>query len=72
MSSCATRTKCGAYFIHAQWEDCLHHATWYCSCNDVMRALHGACMQASRPPYVYVVHQDLLMDVPFAQAEQYL
>ena len=29
-------------------------------------------MQASGPPYVYVAHQKLLMDVPFVQAEQYL
>ena len=28
--------------------------------------------QASRPPYVYVACQELLMDVPFMQAEQYL
>ena len=28
--------------------------------------------QASRLPYVYMAHQELLMDVPFAQAEQYL
>ena len=33
---------------------------------------HGARMQASRPPYVYMAHQKLLMDVQFAQAEQYL
>ena len=37
-----------------------------------MHALHGARTQASWPPYVYVVRQELLMDVPFAQAEQYL
>ena len=29
-------------------------------------------MQASLPPYVYVVCQKLLMDMPFMQAEQYL
>ena len=29
-------------------------------------------MQASWPPYVYVARQELLMDVPFAQGEQYL
>ena len=29
-------------------------------------------MQASQPPYVYVAHQELLMDVPFMQAKQYL
>ena len=34
-------------------------------------AHHAACMQASQPPYVYMVHQELLMDMPFAQAEQY-
>ena len=38
--------------------------------SDIMRALHGMLMQASRPPYVYVVHQELLMDVPFMQAKQ--
>ena len=37
-----------------------------------MHALHSVRMQASRPPYVYVVCQKLLMDVPFAQAKQYL
>ena len=40
--------------------------------NDVMRAFRGARMQASRQPYVYMVCQELLIDVPFAQAEQYL
>ena len=28
--------------------------------------------QASQLPDVYMAHQELLMDVPFAQAEQYL
>ena len=37
-----------------------------------MRALCSTHMQASWPPYVYVVRQELLMDMPFAQAEQYL
>ena len=37
-----------------------------------MRTSHGMRMQESRPPYVYVVHQELLMDMPFVQAEQYL
>ena len=41
-------------------------------CNDVMHASCGMRTQASHPPYVYVAHQELLMDVPFAQAEQYL
>ena len=41
-------------------------------CSDVMRASHSVCMQASQPPYVYVVCQELLMDVLFMQAEQYL
>ena len=41
-------------------------------CNDVMHAFCGACMQASWPPYVYMACQELLMDVPFRQAEQYL
>ena len=29
-------------------------------------------MQASRPPYVYVAHKELHMDVLFMQAERYL
>ena len=29
-------------------------------------------MQASRPPYEYMACQELLMDMPFAQAELYL
>ena len=37
-----------------------------------MRASHGTCTQASWPPYVYVACQELLMDVPFMQAELYL
>ena len=37
-----------------------------------MCALHGMHTQASQPPYIYVVHQELLMDVPFAQAKQYI
>ena len=37
-----------------------------------MRALRSTCMQAIRPPYVYVAHQKLLMDMPFTQAEKYL
>ena len=37
-----------------------------------MHASRSACMQASRPPYVYVAGQELLMDKPFVQAEQYL
>ena len=41
-------------------------------CNDVMHSSHGAHMQASQPPYVYMVCQELLMDVPFAQANLYL
>ena len=37
----------------------------------VVSCVHCAVqfMQASRPPYVYVAHQELLMDVPFMQAE---
>ena len=45
---------------------------WYRMCNDIMCASRGACMQASWPPYVYMAHQELLMDGLFAQAEQYL
>ena len=37
-----------------------------------MRALRSVRMQASWPPYVYVVCQELLMDMPFAQAKRYL
>ena len=37
-----------------------------------MHASDGVCMQASRLPYVYVACQELLMDMPFAQAERYL
>ena len=42
------------------------------ACSDIMRASHGARTQASWPPYVYVVHQELLVDVPFVQAKGYL
>ena len=41
-------------------------------CSDVMHTSHSARMQASWLPYVYVVHQELLINVPFVQAEQYL
>ena len=37
--------------------------------------MHTSCgmrMQESRPPYVYVACQELLMDMPFAQAKPYL
>ena len=37
-----------------------------------MHASHGVCMQACRPPYVYMARQELLMDVPFMPAELYL
>ena len=37
-----------------------------------MHAAHSACTQASRPHYVYMARQELLMGVPFAQAKQYL
>ena len=37
-----------------------------------MCALCGVHMQASWLPYVYVACQELLMDMPFMQAEQYL
>ena len=40
--------------------------------SDVMCALRSAHMQASWPPYVYMVHQELLIDVPFVQAKRYL
>ena len=45
---------------------------WYRTCSDVMRTSHGTHTQASQPPYVYVAHQELLMDVLFTEAEQYL
>ena len=35
-------------------------------------ALCGMRMQASQAPYVYVVCQEFLVDVPFTQAEQYV
>ena len=41
-------------------------------CNDVMCASCGMHTQASLPPYVYVACQELLMDVLFVQAKQYL
>ena len=41
-------------------------------CSDVMHALRGMHMQASQPPYVYVVYQELLMGMPFTQAKRYL
>ena len=37
-----------------------------------MRASRSTHTQASWPPYVYMVHQDLLTDMPFVQAERYL
>ena len=37
-----------------------------------MRALRGTHMQASRPSELYMAGQELLMDVPFAQAKLYL
>ena len=37
-----------------------------------MQALCGTRTQASWLPYVYVVHQELLMDMLFTQAEEYL
>ena len=42
------------------------------TCSDIMHALGDAHMQASQPPYVYMVRQELLMDVLFVQAKQYL
>ena len=37
-----------------------------------MCALRSVHMQASWLPHLYMVHQELLMDVPFTQAKQYL
>ena len=37
-----------------------------------MCASRGVRMLASWLPYVYVAHQELLMDMPFMQAERYL
>ena len=37
-----------------------------------MCTLQGARTQASQTPYVYMACQELLMDVPFTQAERYL
>ena len=44
----------------------------YRMCSVVMRASHSVHTQASWVPYVYVARQKLLMDMLFAQAEQYL
>ena len=44
----------------------------YSMCCDIMHASHGMRTQASWPFLLYVVRQDLLMDVPFTQAERYL
>ena len=41
-------------------------------CSDVMCALRGTCMQASRPPYVYVARQKLHMDMLCGPTKQYL
>ena len=58
---------------HAQHvvPNCPRHAMCYRTCKDVMCALCGMHTQASQPPYVYVVYQELLMVMPFAQAKQY-
>ena len=37
-----------------------------------MCASCSMCTQASQLPYVYMVHQELRMNVPLAQAKQYL
>ena len=37
-----------------------------------MHASRSAHTQASQPPYVYVVCQELLMDMMFVQAKRYL
>ena len=37
-----------------------------------MCTLRSVHTQASWPPYVYVACQELLMDMPFAQAKRYL
>ena len=44
----------------------------YRMCSDIMRALGDLRIQASQPPYVCRAPQELRMDVPFVQAEQYL
>ena len=46
--------------------------TCYHMCSDIMHTLHSACTEANQLSYVYVVRQELLMDVPFVQAERYL
>ena len=38
-------------------------------CSDIMRASRGVHTQASQPPYVYMACQEILMDMPFVQAE---
>ena len=42
-----------------------------CAVTSCMHRTAHACRQASHP-YVYVVHQKLLMDMPFMPAELYL
>ena len=44
----------------------------YRMCSDVMCASRSVQTQASQPPQLYMARQELLMDVPFVQAKQYL
>ena len=44
----------------------------YRMCSDVMHASRRTYTQAGQPPYVYMVRQKLLMDMPFVPAKQYL
>ena len=67
-----THKMWGLIYLCTMGKHCLHHATWYCMCSDIMHASCGMHMQASQPPYVYMACQELLMDMQFIQAKQYL
>ena len=47
-------------------------AMCYLMCSDIMCPLGSMCTQASRLPYVYMVCQELFMNMLFAQATRYL
>ena len=65
MSSCTTCAKVGPnLFVHNENSACIMSGV-----SDVICTLRSAHMQATWPPYVYVVCQELLMDVPLEQAK---
>ena len=69
---CNTREMWGLIYSHAMRMLPTSCHVCHCTWSDIMRASCGTCMQASWPPYVYMACQELLMDVPFLQAERYL